>query len=173
MNRVVFLDIDGPLSPDGVNGTPEDPIGYLSARHVELFDAWLTAEGGPAVILSSSWRDDPGFELADRLWAARGLTHPAVGATPFWRVASGWGERGPEEAPRGHTIGAWLKNHPEVTHAVALDDDPSHLMKPVSQIHVPVSPRTGLVLRNCRRASQVLARPMSAELRETIRCYPF
>lgn len=172
LTRAIFLDIDGPLSPEGVNGTREDPIGYLSTRHVELLDVWLTAEGGPRVVLASSWREDPGFDLTVELLRRRGLTHPIVDATPYWEEPSVWGDHKPQEADRGKTILAWLKRHPEVTRAVALDDAPSYEMKPLTAIHVPVSMRTGLVLRNLRRASKVLARPMSDKLRDLIRVYP-
>lgn len=156
--KCLFLDIDGVLSPDGVNGTPEEPRGYISQRCLKVLNTWLLENPEVQIVLSSSWRHYPGMEVTREVLRDCGLIREIVDSTPYWDVPSEWKSYGEtEEAPRGQTIAEYLWVHPEITNIVIIDD--SHLsdMKPLCRYVVQVSSRTGLVDRQRARMSKVLS----------------
>lgn len=92
----VFLDIDGVLNS---RASFREPEGELDVARIARLDHMVDAAGA-SIVLSSSWRIDPGLEpTIDRL-RERGLRATVVGATP--RI----GDR-----PRGAEIAAWLLAH--------------------------------------------------------------
>ena len=103
--KVIFLDIDGVLNSDATPNPRKFPYivdNGLLARFKEL-----VRRAGAKVVLSSTWRVDPVGLLAAR--------HYEV---PFDDIC-------PDipDAPRCEEMQAWLRQNPEVTRYVVLDDD--------------------------------------------------
>jgi hypothetical protein len=105
----LFLDIDGVLNCETTPGNLTerlDPV--MIARLDEVVEAT-----GAQVVISSAWRFMGWQRVADLLKAA-GMKHAdrIVDETP--RLLS---------MIRGHEIGEWLAEHPEVTQWAIVDDD--------------------------------------------------
>eukprot|EP00933_Yihiella_yeosuensis_P020608 TRINITY_DN16477_c2_g1_i1.p1 TRINITY_DN16477_c2_g1~~TRINITY_DN16477_c2_g1_i1.p1 ORF type:complete len:278 (+),score=39.89 TRINITY_DN16477_c2_g1_i1:123-956(+) len=132
--RVIFLDVDGVLLPSGaVEHIILDGVS-LPARNVKESDFSMEAFGslrsivqktGAVIVLSSEWRR--GDNLRDSLSAVLKSQDIPVFKdwTPIFQPKpelqkvnpiTAWCER------RAREIGKWLKDHPEVTSYVALDD---------------------------------------------------
>lgn len=111
--RILFLDIDGVLNSTRTaianRGYPHD----FSPECRPMFDEvavslirGLCAAGDVKVCVSSAWRIGRTHEEI-----GRGLDLPTIGMTPSLPGC------------RGLEIGAWLREHPEVTHYAIVDDD--------------------------------------------------
>jgi len=133
--RVIFLDVDGVLLPSGaVEMIVVDGVSLPTRDRVRESDFAIVALGnlrsivqqtGATIVLSSEWR------RTDALMSSMGAVLKAQdipsfrGATPIFHPKPelqkvnpilAWVER------RSREIGAWLKDHPEVTSWVAIDD---------------------------------------------------
>jgi hypothetical protein len=103
--KVIFLDIDGVLNCDVTPNGRKLPYiidEVLLARFRDLVKAT-----GAVVVLSSTWRVDPIGLLAAKFYNV-----------PFQDVCPDM-----PDAPRCEELVVWLRNHPEVTRYVVLDDD--------------------------------------------------
>ena len=103
--KVIFLDIDGVLNCDVTPNGRKLPYiidEVLLARFRDLVKAT-----GAVVVLSSTWRVDPIGLLAAKFYNV-----------PFQDVCPDM-----PDAPRCEELIVWLRNHPEVTRYVVLDDD--------------------------------------------------
>lgn len=112
---VIFLDVDGVLNRCGKSnqGLETDKCDRL-AMVVQLT--------GAVVVVSSTWRKS-GRLMQERLlpmFAERGIE--CIGETPVHDAAMD-GEGYALRVNRRDEIGAWLKEHPEVTRYVIVDDD--------------------------------------------------
>tara|TARA_B110001452_G_scaffold236471_1_gene215775 strand:- start:467 stop:997 length:531 start_codon:yes stop_codon:yes gene_type:complete len=102
--RVVFLDVDGVLHPQGSGNALFQP-GPMRRLHR------IVTSGDAAVCLSSSWRSsDWGVDEVNAQLERAGLAC-IVGITPTHGFAT-----------RSDEILHWLSQHPETEHFVALDD---------------------------------------------------
>mmetsp|Transcript_123937 Transcript_123937/g.264287 ORF Transcript_123937/g.264287 Transcript_123937/m.264287 type:complete len:279 (-) Transcript_123937:44-880(-) len=133
--RVIFLDVDGVLLPSGsVETIVVDGVALPVRDTVRESDFSTTALGslrsvvqqtGATIVLSSEWRRTESLRSSigavlksQDIPVCRDLT-PIFHAKPELQVANpvlAWCER------RAREIGSWLKDHPEVTAWVALDD---------------------------------------------------
>jgi len=131
--RVLFLDIDGVLNTDrnfqkqGKQSQPFDPEAIAALNRV-------LRETDAKIVVSSAWRIKPEgwteaaqLEWLKELLASEGVKGEVVGFTP-WLIIGEKEEFAPghfmyPSSPRRDEIAAWLKDHPEVTSWVAVDDD--------------------------------------------------
>jgi hypothetical protein len=145
MTFVLFLDIDGVLNSDSYRylqpmGTREREM--FDPAAVETLNA-ITACWELQIVVSSSWRLMVDVE---DLLRSNGVEAEIVGRTP---VRAG---------PRGHEIGLWLAEHPEVTAYVILDDDCD--MGELLDNLVQTDARYGLRPEHVERVGLVLQRQM-------------
>lgn len=115
--KVIFLDIDGVLNSISYDRVRTDEDGNIDKTRLVLVKE-LVDKTGAKIVLSSSWRDhwEKNTEYLDEegkklisVFAEAGLE--IYGKTP----KIGYLERSEE-------IRLWLKENPNVTHFVALDD---------------------------------------------------
>jgi hypothetical protein len=134
--KVIFLDIDGVLNCDTTPNARKFPYmvdGALLARFRGLLKS-----SGAFVVLSSTWRVDPVGLIAAKFFEV-----------PFHDVCPDM-----PGAPRCEEIIVWLRNHPEVSRYVVLDDDNDCLDElPLFQ----PSSKTGLTPEICRGIEHFLA----------------
>jgi hypothetical protein len=107
--KVIFLDIDGVLNCHKTPNPRKFPyvIGDgLLARFRQLIE-----RTGASAVLSSTWRYDPAG-----IFSAKRYGVPFIDITPDM----------PNE-PRCKEILEWLRNHPEVTRYVVIDDEDDEL----------------------------------------------
>lgn len=136
--HAIFLDVDGVLNSERFNRTLEEQHRQLGHHEVcECFKLMrqvdheavarlnrLVAATQSKIVISSSWRmlfDPPELQ---RILVEHGLVAEIIGETPD-------GQDEPEMLDvygpldrifRGHEIDFWLRQHPEVTRFVILDD---------------------------------------------------
>lgn len=134
-SRVIFLDVDGVILPAGsIDMIVVDGVTLPAKSHVKESDFSAQAMGslraivqqtGATIVLSSEWRR--GEDLKSSINAVlKSQDIPSLrDATPIFQprpelqkanAIHAWCER------RAREIGKWLKDHPEVTSWVALDD---------------------------------------------------
>lgn len=117
MNVVLFLDIDGVLNDHNWVGDAESCD--IKRKCILQFNR-IIRETGAVVVLSSAWRymiHGEAMTLSGFAYMMR--THGMTGAAELIGLTC----RDEEIEHRGDQIAAWLKEHPEVTRYVVLDDD--------------------------------------------------
>jgi hypothetical protein len=109
-SKIIFLDFDGVVN---AFSEPES-VRCLSKRCVANLNT-LLERSGASVVVTSTWRIRHPLADLRQILVNSGLRFPEriVGITP----------RGEMGQVRGHEIGQWLKDHPEVKQFVILDDD--------------------------------------------------
>ena len=145
MMKVIFLDIDGVLN---CRKTP-NPRKFPYVIDDELLTRFtqLLQQTGASVVLSSTWRYDPAG-----IFSAKHYGVPFMDITPDM----------PDE-PRCKEILEWLRDHPEVTRYVVIDDEDDELDKlPLFQ----PSSRTGLTQKIVDGAADYL----NGKTEKDIRC---
>lgn len=113
---VLFLDFDGVLNCKEFFATEahhESEEGALDPVAVERVNQ-IVAATGAVVVVSSSWRHGRTLDELTGLLQRRGFVGDVYGKTADYDDV--WTQRGDE-------IHAWLKEHPEVSRYVVLDDD--------------------------------------------------
>ncbi len=122
--KVLFLDIDGVLNhpalyrslePRRGKTSPEDWLDRVCVARINA----LCERAGAVVVISSSWREYLPHDQLVAVLQSAGLTASLIGATPQLTTNAGqlviaqgrWAE-----------LQAWLREHPEVTAWVTLDD---------------------------------------------------
>lgn len=136
--KVIFLDHDGVLclslnwgsrskKPDYSDKTTplDNRMDNFDEKAVKVLSA-IIEETGAEIVISSDWKLHGTLEEMQEMYHTRGIK-PPIDYTPrlqnfdkelsdlcYWR---GW----PSQA-RSMEIQEWLKNHPQVTHWVAVDD---------------------------------------------------
>ena len=143
--KVIFLDIDGVLNCRKTPNPRKFPYvidDELLARFTQLLQ-----QTGASVVLSSTWRYDPAG-----IFSAKHYGVPFMDITPDM----------PDE-PRCKEILEWLRDHPEVTRYVVIDDEDDELDKlPLFQ----PSSRTGLTQKIVDGAADYL----NGRTEKDIRC---
>jgi HAD domain in Swiss Army Knife RNA repair proteins len=134
--KVIFLDIDGVLNCDTTPNARKFP--YMVNRALLARFRGLLKSSGAFVVLSSTWRVDPVGLIAAKFFEV-----------PFHDVCPDM-----PGAPRCEEIIVWLRNHPEVSRYVVLDDENDCLDElPLFQ----PSSKTGLTPEICRGIEHFLA----------------
>jgi len=126
--KVIFLDIDGVLNTFKTRSEQERVGGFEAYRRNPIHKAFVgelsrvLEATGARIVWSSTWRRWHSPEALDRRLAALGCVTTSLGSTPLLG------------SPRAVEIRAWLKVHPEVTHFVTIDDDPSAAVTPETHV---------------------------------------
>jgi len=163
---LLMLDIDGVLSPftKQFSGHVHDPGKFISSVCLGFLNEWLDDHQAFAqnVVISSSWRNNPGFDLTVEVLTKAGLRGRIVGATPFWesfRNPIGWvGCSVKEECLRPEAIWKYLDQLEEKPkHLLILDDITE--MTPLGRYHLATSPYAGLKQKQLRRMSEISSVP--------------
>jgi hypothetical protein len=102
--KVIFLDIDGVLNCDATPNPRNFP--YVMDDTLLARFQQLVIKTQATVVLSSTWRSDPIGLLAARYYKV-----------PFDDVCADM-----PESPRCEEIISWLREHPDVTRYIVLDD---------------------------------------------------
>jgi hypothetical protein len=142
--KAIFLDIDGVLNSEETQNPRNFPY-FIDGRLLDQFTV-LVRKTGATVVLSSSWRVDPIGLLAAKYYQV-----------PFDDVCPDL-----PGAPRCDEVITWLRQHPEVTRYVVLDDDDDCLDElPLFQ---PTS-RTGLTSDISKGIEEFLAGRSDKDMR--------
>lgn len=143
--RIIFLDVDGVLSPHGASRG-------LCGMRLDLFCA-LVLKLGVYVVLSSMWRLPALREQRKRLQqelCRRGVE--LYGVTPVLNGSTGVGLHG-KVYFRGDEIQAWLNGarcRDKITSFIILDDDPNDEMGALKPHLVKTDGYKGLTLEICQ-----------------------
>jgi len=137
--KVIFLDHDGVICLAQQWGSRFKKKGFNRSRSTPLdhrmdnFDPTAIAvlrrildKTDAEIVVSSDWRKFGTLEQMQEMYVTRGIK-PPIGVTPFLEnceVPNGfiWSRDVDLEQTRSLEILQWLKDHPEVTHWVAVDD---------------------------------------------------
>src|SRR3569833_254585 len=103
--KAIFLDIDGVLNSEEPQNHRNIPY-FVDDRLLDKITE-LVRKTGATVVLSSTWRVDPVGLLAAKYYQV-----------PFDDVCPDL-----PGAPRCEEVITWLRQHPDVTRYVVLDDD--------------------------------------------------
>jgi hypothetical protein len=142
--KVIFLDIDGVLTSGSTPNPRKFP--YIVDETLLARFRELVRKTGATVVLSSTWRVDPVGLLAAKYYQV-----------PFDDVCPDM----PEE-PRCEEMQSWLRQHPEVTRYVVLDDEDDCLDElPLFQ----PSSKTGLAEEICHGIEEYLAGRSDKDMR--------
>jgi hypothetical protein len=142
--KVIFLDIDGVLNCDTTPNARKFP--YMVDKALLARFRGLVKSSGAFVVLSSTWRVDPVGLMAAKFFEV-----------PFHDVCPDM-----PGAPRCEEIIVWLRNHPEVSRYVVLDDDNDCLDElPLFQ----PSSKTGLTREICQGIELFLAGRSDKDMR--------
>lgn len=132
--RVIFLDIDGVLNSVLYDRERSPAEGNIDRSRLPLLKR-LVEETGAQVVLSSSWRKhwDRDDALRDGIGSELDRTFRDAGIPLF--------DKTPAADSRAEEIALWLREHPQVTRYVILDDAfggwgelESHLVRTNSRI---------------------------------------
>jgi hypothetical protein len=121
--KVIFLDIDGVL-----NLIPQGYDKYGGIFHIGFVDNLKTIidQTDAKIVISSTWRLS-GLQTMKDMWLFRNLPGEVIDITPSGYFNVDLGVSDDDYVTRGHEIRYWLKNHPEVSNYVILDDDTDFL----------------------------------------------
>ncbi|CAL9985839.1 hypothetical protein VPHD479_0280 [Vibrio phage D479] len=154
--KIIFLDIDGVLNSrvDMLNGV------HLNNHKVLLLRSLLDMDKDVKIVISSAWRILNDHEqIAMQLYrCGLGVRHSRViGSTDNGYVEEGSVDnRHGLNQQRGLQIDRWLKNHPEVTEYVILDDSIDMTDYQLSNRFIRIDAETGLTECYCARAAVML-----------------
>jgi hypothetical protein len=137
--KVLFLDHDGVIclssqwggrfKKKGYDSNPETPLDIrmdsFDSKAVKVLNQ-IIEETGCEIVISSDWKNWGNLEQMKKMYVTRGIK-PPIDLTPNMKDfdENGFGLfkwKNLYEAIRFTEIKEWLKNHPEVTHWVAVDD---------------------------------------------------
>ena len=144
--KIVFLDFDGVLNSKRwftIAGNVRKQW-HLDEDLIQNLNQ-ITKSTDAKIVLSTSWRTMYPFPDIIQALEDRGCLADVIAKTPD---LSGTGLGDSFFVPRGHEIEAWLRDHPEVTNIVILDDEPD--MEPLMAFLVQTSLWSRLT-RNGRR----------------------
>jgi hypothetical protein len=145
--KAIFLDIDGVLNSEETDNPRNFPY-FIDRRLLDRFTE-LVRITEAKVILSSSWRIDPIGLLAAKYYSL-----------PFDDVCPDM-----PSAPRREEVTSWLRQHPEVTRYVVLDDEDDCLDElPLFQ----PSSRTGLTPEISKGVEDFLAGRSDIDMRANV-----
>ena len=150
MTKVIFLDFDGVLLPDGVAVKQAHENGLTKNNYLEQveFDPEcvanlnkIIAATHAEIVLSTSWAmGNPIAKLSNCL--LRNGIDPSNIFEYDSPSQGGWITPRKMSSQRSNEIGWWIDEHPEITEWVAIDDDPSILHLKTN--YVRTNPAIGL-----------------------------
>lgn len=116
--KIIFLDIDGPMLPGRAYVLPENnKVMPRSFDKIAVHSVLALLTRAPAkLVISSTWAT-MGRETFSEVLTENGID-PAF-------LHDDWMTPRKMSSSRATEIKWWLEEHPEVTHWVALDDDPT------------------------------------------------
>lgn len=137
--KVLFLDHDGVIclysqwggrfKKKGYDSNPETPMDIrmdsFDSKAVKILKD-IIEQTGCEIVISSDWKLHGTIDQIREMYVTRGIK-PPLDLTPNMKDFDGEGFelfkwKGFSEAIRVTEVNEWLKNHPEVTHWVAVDD---------------------------------------------------
>ena len=137
--KLLFLDHDGVIclssewggryKKKGYDSNPETPLDIrmdsFNKKAVKVLNS-IIEETGCEIVVSSDWRLRGSLEQMVEMYKIRGIK-PPIDYTPIMEDFDNEGYHllktcGDYEGIRVNEINEWLKNHPEVTNWVAVDD---------------------------------------------------
>ena len=151
--RVIMLDIDGVLNSVGsfiynnrmqLLGLSDTPT-HTSFCPVSSSNLLYVLEELPdlQIVITSTWRKfDSHMERLNEFFKTLGIFEKVVGKTPR-----------SEEGYRGKEIESYLKDHPEVTEFVIIDDDSD--MKPYMDRLVKTNGSNGLTFTDAQKVIEM------------------
>jgi hypothetical protein len=150
--KVIFLDHDGVIClshnwggrskkqkeygrkmSQGIDELPVDVrFDNFDRKAIEVLNSILE-ETGAEIVVSSDWKRWATVEELGEYYEQQGIIKKPIDATPFFRTLQAdskipgyedfvWDRNEQLEQERHFEILDWLKEHPEVTHWVAIDD---------------------------------------------------
>jgi hypothetical protein len=119
-NKIIFLDIDGPMLPMRAFFLPENNQKnsnrhYFDPIAVSMINRLLETSRAK-IVISSSWADQ-GLGVITKAFSLNNISIKSLHED--WMTPRPNGECNPN---RVIEIVGWLNKHPEVTHYVAIDD---------------------------------------------------
>ncbi len=151
--KIVFLDIDGVMN----NWTHLDSLGSFGVHYKwdeSCFDpksvkalSAILRKSGAKVVISSTWRKYDSDKAIEAMLEMHGLRCEVIDHTPVKLSLHA----------RGDEIAHWLMDHPEVTHFIAIDDDPAAGENSVTKDHwIQTDEFEGLQLKHVDAALKLL-----------------
>lgn len=140
MDKICFLDIDGVLNSEATfrmesrkpGGIVDNTI--FDAVCCSNFQYVLEKVPGVKVVISSTWKRLYPLDQLKRFFDEQYIdSGRVIGITPSMLSAT-----------RGEEISMWLRDHPDVTEFVAIDDDTD--MAPIESNWVQTDCRVGLTM---------------------------
>jgi hypothetical protein len=143
--KVIFLDHDGVTclstewgsrfkNKEGLDST----VDRFNDKAIKVLNK-IIEETDCEIVISSDWRFHATLEQMQELYKIRGIKKLPIDYTPSLTfTTSSFSNSYPEpNETRSYEIKDWLKQHPEVTHWVAVDDlDMSNRFGPISGNHI-------------------------------------
>ena len=110
--KIIFLDIDGVLNviPQG-----RDEFGSLFHKHFEDNLKFIIEKTNAKIVISSTWRMS-GLDVMQEMWNKRNLAGEIIDVTPMLSQVY-------DRVKRGHEIDFWIKDNPQISNYVIIDDD--------------------------------------------------
>ena len=160
MRKVIFLDIDGVLSPRWWNSDKQsDNYGCLfDAKAVANF-AKIIEKTGAEIVISSSWKDMGLVELQN-MWRDRGLPGKIVDITPDYMSDELLLKEDSSNMDylyeRGSEIQGWLLLHGDDVSRYVIIDDMDDIL-PEQQSHfVQTDPEVGITNEDVKKVVHLL-----------------
>jgi hypothetical protein len=146
--KVIFLDFDGVLNSNPylvaqTGGRICADSRAINPKAVQNLNVIINKTNA-LVVISSSWRHFFSLSEIKRILVDRGFC-----------FASNILDKTPSLSTRENEIQAWLREHPEVTNFVILDDIP---MKILCQHAVTTTMRAGLTQKHVNKAVKILSK---------------
>lgn len=152
--RVIFLDFDGVMNSIGsmIYNNRLNLLGLTTTPTHESFDPVASSnlqyilEELPdvQVVVSSTWRKYKNLAALQKIFEINNiLADRMIGTTPVT-----------EEGYRGKEIESYLKDHPEITNFVIIDDDSD--MQPYMHMLVQTNASNGLTFTDAERVMELL-----------------
>lgn len=148
MTKIIFLDFDGPMLPLRGYITPEnkeevwsqfDPIAVAMVNS-------LVKEGPAKIVISSAWRSFGKDEIMDKL-SKNNISPSSVHVD--WCTP-----RKPHSLRRAEEVLLWVKDHSEITHWVAIDDEPCNEFTQDNWVQVTFD--DGIQFEHFQKAREIL-----------------
>ncbi len=175
--KILFLDLDGPLNNEvfpnaffaickqvelkneeahALHGiVMRDDYGNLFCPTATNMLAHIIEKTQASIVISSTWRGS-GLKAMQDMWKSRGLPGEVIDITPFYDKRGEFSHLPfKHRAERGNEIAIWLKDHPEVTSYVIIDDD-SDMLPEQEQFFVQVNDRYGITFEDAQRCITIL-----------------
>jgi len=187
--NILFLDFDGVLNRDrtwrAMNKDPDlqhDPINHLDAELCSRVQEACDGAGIDAIVLSTSWRKRFALDEIKAWLAAKGLTIPIIGRTPFIHARPEFCQKMSDYDPmwsqigRGMEIQWWLRRYrPDDAwredHIVILDDE--RTMGSLNPWLIRCHPKYGFLPSQYAQFAKTLEKPLTKLewVHDALRCH--